>query len=352
MKAVITEPMGCRLKEQGFEPGSCLVEVGGRLEPACRATYMVKGGVPYRLIYSYAHKAPECYLSIYQSGCNFSCRKCHSWRFTKHAVGEWMSPMDVAAVAALYAELHGEKLYREPRERATSWHATSLCRACGSCLVTGARSPLCPGALPPDMIVALDDGSFGPARNIVSFTGGDLACCVEFYVEATRLIKERAPSLWVMFETNGYGLTPQHLDALRDAGLDSIWLDIKALDEEVHRYLTGCSNKWILQLPGEILERGFVLEVSTVYIPGLVEEDQVRGIAELLAQVDRDIPYAIIAFIPEHQLRHLRPPTLEEMLKAYYAARDAGLRRVKLGNPGLFARTMEELEELAKLGAI
>jgi len=216
----------------------------------------------------------------------------------------------------------------------------------------GVRSPLCPGALPPDMIVALDDGTFGPARNIVSFTGGDLACHVEFYAEATRLIKERAPGLWVMFETNGYGLTPSHLDALRDAGLDSIWLDIKALDDKVHRYLTGCSNKWILQLPGEIVERGFVLEVSTVYIPGLVEEDQVRGIAELLAQVDRDVPYAIIAFIPEHKLRHLRPPTLEEMLKAYYAARDAGLRRVKLGNPGLFAKTVEELEELAKLGAI
>ena len=329
-----------------------MVYHAGEWRPACEVTLKWINGTPYRLIHSYAHKPPELYLSIYQSGCNWSCMKCHSWRFTRYASGYWMSPRDIASIAEEYVKISGDAFYREPRERATSWHATSLCRACGSCVVMGVRSPLCPGALPPDMIVALDDGTFGPARNIVSFTGGDLACHVEFYAEATRLIKERAPGLWVMFETNGYGLTPSHLDILRDAGLDSIWLDIKALDDKVHRYLTGCSNKWILQLPGEIVERGFVLEVSTVYIPGLVEEDQVRGIAELLAQVDRDVPYAIIAFIPEHKLRHLRPPTLEEMLKAYYAARDAGLRRVKLGNPGLFAKTMEELEELAKLGAI
>lgn len=45
----------------------------------------------------------------------------------------------------------------------------------------------------------------------------------------------------------------------------------KAYDDKVHRKLTGVSNKRILELPAEIVDMGFVLEVPTLYIPGWVE---------------------------------------------------------------------------------
>ncbi|MEM0049096.1 MAG: radical SAM protein [Candidatus Bathyarchaeia archaeon] len=192
----------------------------------------------------------------------------------------------------------------------------------------------------------------GPARNIVSFTGGDLACQPEFYAEATKEIKSLGLDLWVLFETNGYGLTPSTLDLFKEAGLDSFWLDIKAYDDEVHRKLTGASNRWILKLPAEIIERDFILEVSTVYIPGWVEEDQIGKIANLLSTVDPSIPYAIIAFIPEYELRDVPPPSFQQMVKAYEAARDAGLKNIRLGNIGIFVKTEEEYEELIRIGAI
>ncbi len=59
----------CRLVEQGFESGSCLTFHEGEWKRACEATFRWKDGTPYRLVHSYAHKAPEQYLSIYQSGC-------------------------------------------------------------------------------------------------------------------------------------------------------------------------------------------------------------------------------------------------------------------------------------------
>ena len=309
-------------------------------------------GVLHRLIHSYAHKAPEQYLSIYQSGCNWSCRKCHSWRFTRHATGEWMSARDVAIVAADYAERNRGNMYREPRGRATSWHAHDLCRGCGSCILTGSRSAHCPGRLGLEQVTLLDDLTWGPARNIVSFTGGDLACQPEFYAEAAREIKALKRSLWVLFETNGYGLTSTNLDLFRAAGIDSFWLDIKAHDEGAHRRLTGSSNERILGLPAEIVERGFVLEVSTVYIPGWVEEDQIGCIAGSLARVDSGTPYAIIAFIPEHELKGVRPPDFREMVGAFEAARDAGLENVRLGNLGMFVRDEGEYEALLGMGAI
>ncbi|MCC6013994.1 MAG: radical SAM protein [Candidatus Verstraetearchaeota archaeon] len=344
--------MTCRLIEQGFKPGSCLVYINGEWKPACSITLTYKNGIPYRLIHSYAHKSPEQYLSIYQSGCNWSCKKCHSWYFTKYAYGKWMSPTDIAKISYDYYMKNKENIYKESKSHITSWHAHELCRGCGLCILTGNRSKYCPNKLKLNQLTLLDDFSFGCARNIISFTGGDLACCPEFYIEAAKEIKNLNLDLWILFETNGYGLTPRTLDLFKDAGIDAFWLDIKAYDDKIHRALTGVSNEWILKLPEEITDRDFTLEVSTVYIPGWVEEDQISKIASLLAQIDPLIPYTIIAFIPEYKLSYIPPPTFYQMLKAFEVAKNAGLKNVRLGNIGIFIKSEEQYEELISIGAI
>ena len=198
----------------------------------------------------------------------------------------------------------------------------------------------------------LDDLTWGPARNIISFTGGDLACQPEFYALSAEAIKSLGRDLWVLLETNGYGLTHNNLDSFSDAGIDSFWLDIKAFDGGVHRRLTGCYNDRVLGLPAEIVERGFVLEVSSVCIPGWVEADQIGEIAGLLAGVNPEIPYRIIAFIPENEMRDVPSPDYVQMVDAFEAARDAGLRNVRVGNLGCFVSDMDQYEVLLGMGAI
>ena len=151
--------------------------------------------------------------------------------------------------------------------------------------------------------------------------------------------KEKAKRLRVLFKTNGFGLVPRDLDGLAAAGVDSFWLDIKAYDEETYRALCGTTNKWILKIPEWILERGFVLEVLILYIPGIVEVDRIAKIARLNAELDERVPFTILAFFLEYKLLSARPPTLEEMLKAYSAVKEAGLEQMKLGNCSIFART-------------
>jgi pyruvate-formate lyase-activating enzyme len=171
----------------------------------------------------------------------------------------------------------------------------------------------------------------------VGFTGGDISCKPDFYAECARLIKERT-ELWVLIETNGYGLTPENLDHLREAGVDSYWLDIKAFDDETHRWLTGCSNKGILALPEEMLKRGFVLEVLSLYIPGVVETQQLTEIGRLLSRLDPGIPFTILAFFPENEMTDYRPPTAQEMVEAFLEVKATGLEKVRLGNTGVFAK--------------
>ena len=137
------------------------------MKPACQATLRFEGGKWYRLIEAAHLSRPEDYFSIYRSGCNHTCLKCHSWYFTQRASGTWMSADDIVKMAAKYAEI---VTVREPRWRATMWHATDLRRHCGMCPVGREASalPERPEARPSDLEPA---GGWGPARNIIAFTG-------------------------------------------------------------------------------------------------------------------------------------------------------------------------------------
>jgi len=232
----------------------------------------------------------------------------------------------------------------EPRERATAWHAQETCRCCGSCVTRGWRPSTCPGVFDTEAILHSPQG-FGPARNIVAFTGGDITCCPEFYEECARLIKTQT-NLWVLIETNGYGLTPQNLDCLQASGVDAFWLDIKAHDTEKHKWLTGCYNEHILRLPEEILKRGFTLEVLSLYIPNLVESDELERIARELSEVDPTISFTILAFFPEHQMKEFRRPNTEEMVEAYTKVKSTGLKNIRLGNLGVFIHNDEDRDYL------
>jgi hypothetical protein len=85
----------------------------------------------HRLIISIHLSRLENYLSIYQSGCNFSCRKCHSLYFSKIRDVTWYTPRDILKEVITY-----EKIVTlvEPRSRATAWHAHDTCKCCESCV--------------------------------------------------------------------------------------------------------------------------------------------------------------------------------------------------------------------------
>jgi pyruvate-formate lyase-activating enzyme len=322
---------------QGLPPGSCAVELEGRMVPACEATLRLHHGWLERRIESIHLSRPEHYLSICQSGCNLSCRSCPSWAFTKHASGRWFT---IEALVQKCLRYEQAVTLAEPRERATAWHAATVCHGCGACMSNREPPDTCPGILDPGQITLSPQG-FGPARNIVALTGGDLTCRPRFYEELARELQSRT-LLWLLIETNGLGLTRRNLDRYQAAGVDSFCLDIKAADDVTHRSLTGVGIEHQLRLPSMILQRGFVLEVQTLVIPGLVEIDQLSRIYQAVAAASPNTPFTIRAFAPDHLMRHRRPPTVEEMLSAYDAALAAGLRQVRLANLSAFARTEDD----------
>jgi len=334
---------------QGFPRGSCLVEnLDGSKELACNNTlrYMPETGYE-RLIKSVLLSRPEDYLSIYQSGCNHSCLKCHSHEFSKVATGEWVSPEEIAVIAKRYRKI---VTVFESRKAATSWHAHRLCHHCGTCVVTGKPSTNCPRELKPEQIVLSPQG-FGPARNIVAFTGGDILCKPEYYTTAATMIKAASNDLWVLLETNGYGLTPANLEIYANGGIDAFWLDIKAYSEDVYRKLCGTTNKHILRSIERIIDHGFTLEVLTLYIPELVETDEHLKIAQLITEIDPKIPTTLLAFFPCYKLLEPpnRVPTAQEMVKRYLAMHGEGLENLRIGNLGVFLKDEKDIKYIDKV---
>jgi len=113
----------CALREQGFSPGSCAVSIEGKKALACQATQRRENSKVKRLICAIHLSRPENYLSIYQSGCNFSCRKCHSWYFSKKAEGEWYTPEEILQACKEYDK---KVTLEEPRNKATAYRSPTL----------------------------------------------------------------------------------------------------------------------------------------------------------------------------------------------------------------------------------
>ncbi len=337
--------MKCPLKDQGLERGACQTRTcDGQSQPACQVTLRKnKNGMFERLIRSMHLSRPEDYFSVYQSGCNHTCLKCHSAEFSKTANGEWISTHELALISKDYRQ---EVTVWEPRERATMWHAGTLCKHCGSCRLTGLHSPQCPQTLDPTQITRSVQG-YGPARNIIAFTGGDLGCHPEYYAEAAHAIKTAAGNnMWVLFETNGYALTQPNLQILKDGGVDAFWLDIKAHNPKIYKKLCGTSNKTVLDSISLSHDAGFVLEILTLYIPGWVETDQHTAIAQLIAETDPTIPTTLLAFFPTYHLSHEKPPSLQEIVQSAQAMQQQGLTNLRLGNIGVFVKTQYDYEFL------
>jgi pyruvate formate lyase activating enzyme len=180
----------------------------------------------------------------------------------------------------------------------------------------------------------------------VCYFGGDPSPQMPFALAASRLALKRASQrsqgriLRICWETNGSmnpGLLKKALELSLETG-GCIKFDLKAMDGHLHRALTGVDNRRTL----ENFELAVRLSVcrpdpppvvaSTLMVPGYVGAEEVGAIARFIASHDPDIPYSLLAFYPEFLMGDMGTTTLAWAEACANAARDAGLRRVKIGN--------------------
>jgi pyruvate formate lyase activating enzyme len=120
--------------------------------------------------------------------------------------------------------------------------------------------------------------------------------------------------------------------------------DLKAMDQALHRALTGMDNTYTLEnfarAATRLSERPDlpVLIASTLLVPGYVDVEEVGHIARFVARLDRAIPYVLLGFAPQFLFPDLPVTAMRHAQEAEAVARDAGLQRIHIGNRHVLSR--------------
>jgi pyruvate formate lyase activating enzyme len=181
----------------------------------------------------------------------------------------------------------------------------------------------------------------------ICYFGGDPSPQLPFALEASRQALERRwKILRICWETNG-SMNPALLSRMLEISLVSggcMKFDLKAWNDDLHRALTGASNNWTLEnfaRAGEIAETRKdppLLVASTLLVPGYIDEQEIRSLAGFVASIDPEIPYSLLAYYPQFYMADLPLVPRSLAQSCLEAAREEGLRRIRLGNTQLLGR--------------
>jgi pyruvate formate lyase activating enzyme len=137
-----------------------------------------------------------------------------------------------------------------------------------------------------------------------------------------------------IFVTNGY-MTE---DALRTIHphLHGANVDLKAFGEDFYQKRCGGKLAGVLQSLRVMKELGVWVEITTLIIPGLNEnEEELKNLAQFIASLGPETPWHISRFHPMYKMLDRSPTSVQILEKARKIGMDAGLRYVYTGNvPG------------------
>ncbi|MGC9347716.1 MAG: AmmeMemoRadiSam system radical SAM enzyme [Anaerolineae bacterium] len=250
-----------------------------------------RGGTLYTLVYGRAiarhvdpvEKKPLLHFypgtraySIATVGCNFRCRWCQNW--------------DIAQMVRERQLIMGEEVTPEQIVLAAN---RSGCRS-------------------------------------IAYTYTEPTIFFEYAYDTARLAHEAGLSN--IYVTNGY-MTEEMLETF-DPYLDAANVDLKAFRDETYRKYVGARLQPVLDAMKVMKRLGVWLEVTTLVIPGINDEEgELREAAQFVAEeLGVETPWHISRFHPAYKMTDVPPTPIETLRRAQEIGLEAGLRYVYVGN--------------------
>lgn len=124
----------------------------------------------------------------------------------------------------------------------------------------------------------------------ISYTYTEPTIFLEFALDTMKLAKRAGlKNVWV---SNGY-MTKECLDLIAPY-LDAVNVDLKGFKEENYLKYSGAKLQPILDNIKAIFNRGIHLEVTTLIVPGVNDDEkQLSDIAHFLSQISKNLPWHI-----------------------------------------------------------
>ena len=129
----------------------------------------------------------------------------------------------------------------------------------------------------------------------------------------------------VVWKSNGF-LTMEAVDMVAPY-LAAVNIDVKSVDDRRHRELTGAPVAPVVEAVKAFRERGVWVEVATPLVPGVADgREDLRAIAEALAEISPDLPWHLARFTPAFRRAGDVPTSPAALADAVAIGRSAGLR--------------------------
>ena len=162
----------------------------------------------------------------------------------------------------------------------------------------------------------------------ITLTGGEPLCQIDFVTELFKKAKEKEihtalDTCGILYEKNN---TAKFDELVKYT--DLVLLDIKHIDDEEHKYLTGHSNKNVLDFAEYLSEKNVPVWIRHVIVPSLTDKDEylikLGNFLKTLKNIKAlDIlPYHNMALPKyenlgiEYKLKDISPATKEQAIKA------------------------------------
>jgi pyruvate formate lyase activating enzyme len=121
----------------------------------------------------------------------------------------------------------------------------------------------------------------------------------------------------------------------------NIKFDLKSFNEKLNLALCGVSNKRTLNNFKSLAENYFgtrenlpEMSACTLMVPGYTTHEEVELIAKFVSSINEEIPYSLLVFHPQYQMRDLPITPKKEAYKCVEVA-EKYLKNVNLGNKHL-----------------
>lgn len=182
----------------------------------------------------------------------------------------------------------------------------------------------------------------------VCYFGGDPGPFAPHAILSSKKMLERAKSIGlrvfrVCWETNGLWNSALLEEATKLSLVSGgiVKIDFKAWSPEVYRALCGIESKHV-----ELIRRNIalvakyaakrkkppLLVVSTLLVPGYVDDYEVDQMTRYVASLDPETPYVFLGFHPDYMLTDLPTTSWRHVEAAEKIARENGLKHVYVGN--------------------
>ncbi|MCI8852628.1 MAG: glycyl-radical enzyme activating protein [Lachnospiraceae bacterium] len=231
--------------------------------------------------------------TLFLKGCPLRCPWCQNPEGIKGKPELWYNPGDCLQCKTCVAVCKEQALTLDGRIHIDHQRCT-LCGACEEACPAGALRSMGREISPEEAArLLLRDQVFFGDQGGVTLSGGEVMHQWEFAIQVLRLCKEAGADTAI----ESCLLAPRKVVEAMLTVTDHFMIDIKFLDEELHRRHLGTGNKEILENYQWLVEQGADVLVRTPLIPGYTAtEENIRGIARYIKGVDREARYELLNF--------------------------------------------------------